>query len=304
MITVMGEALIDIIVSPEGEVTSVVGGAPLNTARTLARLGHAVTFLGGVSSDAFGRRIRRLLDQDGVGLALGDLLAEPTSLAIAQLDPAGAATYRFMVEGTAAASVRPAQAVRALDPDTRVLHVGTLGLMLEPLAHATRAVVDSVASECLVMIDPNCRPSAMRDSAVFHPTLQAVLARADVIKVSGDDLHFLSPELDLVAAARRLQHESRALVLVTDGAQAVRVIGPRAEVVIAVPPIDVVDTVGAGDAFSGGFLSYWQSHDCLRRDLQDMDHVVAAVSFGIRVAGLTCQKAGAQPPFAADVASR
>ena len=107
MISVLGEALVDIIVDPRGEVTSVVGGAPLNTARTIARLGIPATFLGGVSTDAFGGRIMRLLDDDGVTLGLGAQVPEPTTLAIAQIDEHGAATYRFMMEGTSAAAVTP-----------------------------------------------------------------------------------------------------------------------------------------------------------------------------------------------------
>ena len=98
MITVIGEALVDIIVDTEGQVTSVIGGAPLNTARAVARLGIPATFLGGVSTDAFGERIVRLLEADGVTLALGAQVPEPTTLAIATLDDSGAATYRFMME--------------------------------------------------------------------------------------------------------------------------------------------------------------------------------------------------------------
>ena len=134
VITVVGEALIDIIVDPAGNVTSVVGGAPLNTARTIARLGVPATFLGGVSTDAFGARIMRLLESDGVGYALGSQVDEPTTLAIAQIDAHGAATYRFMMEGTSAAAVTPEAALAHVGSDCSALHVGTLGLVLQPLA--------------------------------------------------------------------------------------------------------------------------------------------------------------------------
>lgn len=302
MITVMGEDLIDIIVSPAGEVTSVVGGAPLNTARTLARLGYPATFLGGVSQDSFGQRIKRQLDEDGVGYALGELMAEPTTLAIAELDHDGAATYRFMFEGTAAASLTPERAVVALNTDSQVLHVGTLALVFEPLAHATRAVVKAVSSECIVMVDPNCRPSVMQDSAMFTDTLMEVLERADIVKVSGDDLEFLWPQLSPDEAARKLQRESNAVVLFTDGSKSVKVIMASGEAVLEVPEVAVVDTVGAGDSFSGGFLAAWLEAGLGHKDLSNLDAVVKAAKFGIRVAGLTCQKAGAQPPFPAELA--
>ncbi len=171
MITVLGEALVDVIVDTQGQVTSVVGGAPLNTARTVARLGIPATFLGGVSTDSFGRRILRLLESDGVTLGLGELVPEPTTLAIAQLDEGGAATYRFLLDGTAAAAVTPGMALTHMDPDCRAIHVGTLGLVLQPLADASVAVVAHAAADQLVMIDPNCRPSVMATSPVFRGAL-------------------------------------------------------------------------------------------------------------------------------------
>ncbi len=167
MITVLGEALVDIIVDPRGEVTSVVGGAPLNTARTVARLGQPACFLGGVSTDAFGRRIRALLDADGVVLGLGAQVPEPTTLAIAQLDEGGAATYRFLMEGTSSAAVTPELALAHADPAASALHVGTLGLVLEPVADAVVALVAAASDDQLVMVDPNCRPSVMTGSAVL-----------------------------------------------------------------------------------------------------------------------------------------
>ena len=115
VITVIGEALVDVIVDTDGEVTSVVGGAPLNTARAVARLGVPATFLGGISTDAFGRRILRLLEADGVILGLGVQVPEPTTLAIAQLDEGGAATYRFLMEGTSSAALTPAMALSHID---------------------------------------------------------------------------------------------------------------------------------------------------------------------------------------------
>jgi fructokinase len=297
----MGEALIDIIVDPAGDVTSVVGGAPLNTARTLARLGVPASFLGGVSSDAFGQRIHRLLISDGVAMALPDLVEEPCTLAIAQIDEHGAATYRFMMEGTSAAAVTPEIAVAAITPDCTAIHVGTLGLVLQPLADAAAAVVAAARPEQIVMVDPNCRPSVMTSSEVFDRTLAAVLSRADVVKVSGDDLAFMSPGVDPLTAAVDLQQRSGAVVLFTDGANSVWVITTKARTELPVPKVPVIDTVGAGDSFSGGFLAYLAQHGLNRSALEDAGVLVAAAQFGIRVAGITCQRAGAEPPFAAEL---
>lgn len=302
-ITVIGEALIDVIVDPTGHVsTSVVGGAPLNTARTLARLGIATSFLGGVSTDAFGERIMRLLAEDGVQYALGAQVASPTTLAIAQLDRDGAATYRFMMEKTSACDVTPERGLAAVPEDTKVIHAGTLGLVLEPLAHATMAVVAASPPERIVMIDPNCRPSVMTSSDVFDRTLAAVMQRADIIKVSGDDLAFMFPGVASMVAARRVQKSSGAAVLFTDGANAVHVMAAGGERRLDVPRVPVVDTVGAGDSFSGGFLAWWLKSKLDRTALSELDLLEQAAKYGIAVAGITCQRPGADPPHAADLA--
>ncbi len=301
MITVIGEALVDIIVDQQGGVTSVVGGAPLNTARTIARLGVPATFLGGVSTDSFGRRIMRLLDADGVVLGLGAQVPEPTTLAIAQLDEGGAATYRFMMEGTSASAVTPEMALAHIGSDCRALHVGTLGLVLQPLADATVAVVAGASDDQLVMADPNCRPSVMTGSSVFRQALDSVLLRADLVKVSGDDLEFLFPGQNALEAAVSLNADSGAVVLFTDGANVVHVIGPGTDVVLDVPKVPVVDTVGAGDSFSGGFLAWWLHNGLARADVADLEKVAQAARFGIAVAGITCQRPGADPPHSNEV---
>ncbi len=295
MITVIGEALVDIIVDAQGEVTSVVGGGPLNTARTVARLGHDSYFLGGVSTDPFGQRIMRLLDEDRVVLGLGHQVDEPTTLAIAQIDAHGAATYRFMMDGTSAAAVTPEMALAALNHDSKAIHAGTLALVLEPLADALVAVVQAADDDQLVMIDPNCRPSVDRRDLLIR-SLAGVLPRADVIKVSGDDLEYLHPGIGLIDGARQMAVDSDALVLFTDGANAVHVITATEDIVVPVPRVQVADTVGAGDSFSGGFLAWWLQHGHGRGELGDLDAVVAATRFGITVSGITCQRPGADPP--------
>lgn len=297
MITVGSDALIDLIVDADGNVTSVVGGGALNTARSIARLGQPVSFLGGVSVDSFGRRIRRLLDADGVRYALADSVSAPTTLAIAELDATGAATYRFMLVGTSVDAMTEQMALAHVPADTSILHVGTLGLMLEPTASALRSVVEAAPDDRLVMVDPNCRPSVLSDDTVFRRTLAAVFPRADVIKVSGDDVAFLYPGMPAVDGAAELQRLSGALVLLTDGAASVHVLTASDHITVDVPPVPVADTVGAGDSFSGGFLAHWAMRDLTITHLQDLPTVLDAVRFGIEVAGITCQRPGADPPF-------
>ena len=161
--------------------------------------------------------------------------------------------------------------------------------------------MNSALGDQLVMVDPNCRPSVMTGSAVFAEALASVLPRADVVKVSGDDLAFLYPTVERAQAAADLARSSGSVVLFTDGAEAVRILAAGTEVVVDVPRVPVVDTVGAGDSFSGGFLAWWMHHGKGRKDLADVDSVVAAARFGVAVASITCQRAGAEPPHIADV---
>jgi fructokinase len=219
-------------------------------------------------------------------------------LAIASLDDEGAATYQFLIDGTSSLSVTPEIALNALDGKATALHIGTLAFVFEPLSQATRAVVAAMNENQLLMVDPNARPSVMRDPSQFWETFNEALDRADVIKFSGDDLDYMFPDLSNQDAARDVCRRSQAVVLLTDGSKGVHVFMHTEEFHVNVPEIHVVDTVGAGDAFSGGFLSYWDKHNLGRDELANTEEVRAAVEFGIKVAGLTCQRVGAMPPFA------
>ncbi len=302
MIVVIGEALVDIIVDADGNIGSVVGGGPFNAARTIARLDQPVMFMGPYSKDPFGRRIHEALTADNVTMAFPDPVDAPSTIALAQLDEGGAATYRFLFDGSSATLVTPDQALAALPADLTAIHAGTLGLVFEPLASATVALVQNAPENCLVFIDPNCRPSTVKDLAAYKATLDAVLPRADIIKVSGDDVEFLRPDAkSTLEVAREWAKQYNAVVLLTDGADAVHVVLPGADMRLDVPQVDVVDTVGAGDSFGGGFLSWWMQTGLDRSDLRDIDMVRNAAQFGIRVAGMTCEREGAQPPHLREV---
>jgi fructokinase len=151
------------------------------------------------------------------------------------------------------------------------------------------------------MVDPNCRPAVIRDRATWLERLGAVIARADVVKVSGDDLDYLAPGVATGSAARGLLDRGPSIALLTDGGRDVVVITRRGTVELAVPAVRVVDTVGAGDSFSGGFLARWIERGLGRADLADDEAVTEAVARAIEVASVTCQRAGADPPHRADL---
>lgn len=295
MIVVGGESLIDLIARAD-QLRAVPGGGPYNVARTVARLGRRCAYLGPLSTDRFGVLLREALRADGVIDTWAPFTEDPTTLAVAQIGADGAATYGFYVERTSAADLAPEQALAVLAAEPDVLYVGTLGLVLEPAAAAYEALVDAAAPEVLVAVDPNCRPGAIRDPVAYRARLARVLARADVVKVSTDDLDFLSPDVDHVTGAQQLRDLGASVVLLTDGAREVTVVAEQRRRVVPVPEIEVVDTVGAGDSFLGGVLSWWDAHQFGRDRLADEEAVVAAVNFGIAVSAITCGRTGAEPP--------
>ena len=301
MIVVAGEALHDLVVELDGARVSLhPGGGPFNAARTVGRLGGRVAFLGRLSDDELGRRLRALLEADGVLLDTSIRTSDPTTLALAELTERNA-VYRFYTAGTSAAGLTPAEAVDALPDETGALHVGTLGLVLEPTADAVEALVGGVTDEVVVLVDPNCRPAAIPDPALYRERLDRILERADVVKASEDDLAWLAPDTDSVEAARTLLERGPQVVLVTRGPRDALVITGADVEPVASPDVDVVDTIGAGDAFSGAFLAWWQREGLARDALDRHEALVDATGFACRVAARTCERAGAEPPTAAEV---
>jgi fructokinase len=300
-IVVAGESLIDRIVRPDGTIEEVPGGGPFTTTRALARLGLPVSFIGGLSTDAHGRRLRMLLENDGADLSLAVASDAPTLVAVAEVDSEGTATYRFEPPGSAAATLRAADLPGDLPPDTAALHVGTLGLVFEPTANTIAGVVGAAPPDVLVVLDPNIRPSAIDDAAGYRLRLARVLARADVVRASHHDLAWLEPDRSIAETATRIVGGGSSLLLLTDGAGPVRIVTGQGVRAVPVPAVRVVDTVGAGDAFGAGFLAAWLGAERDRSALRDPDAVETAVRFAIRVASWTVGRPGAALPTRADL---
>ena len=296
MIVVAGEALMDLIVGPDGSVAANPGGGPFNTARTIARLGQTVTFLGRVSNDRFGRDLRAKLARDGVSETGVIETDDPTTLAVVELDEHGVATYRFYVDGTSAAGLTEADAASVMTGRIAALHVGTLGLVLEPVATTIERLVRESDTERLVMLDPNCRPSATVDPPAFRTRIERVARRADVVKVSDDDLRFLAPGDEPASTIERLLQNGTRVVLRTHGSDDVEIRTPSAQESVAVPSVEVVDTVGAGDVFSGAFLASWFGEGRGRDELASVDLVCDSVRVAVRAAAMSCTRPGADPP--------
>jgi fructokinase len=298
MILVGGEALYDLVVQGDGdELRGHPGGGPFNTARTIGRLRQPVAYLGRISSDRFGRSLEALLSEDGVGLEAVVRTDEPTTLAVAEVDHEGVARYRFYERATAATGLTPEAALAAAPAAVDILHVGTLGLALEPVATALEAVVERVADSALIAVDPNCRPWVIDDAAAYRERLDRVLKRAHLLKVSEEDIAYLEPDRPPVEGVRALLEGGPTVGLLTRGPNGALVVTRTAEVAVPAPRAKVVDTIGAGDAFGGGFVAWWSERGLGRDDLGQIDLVVEATRFACLVAARTCSKPGASPPW-------
>jgi fructokinase len=300
-VVVTGEALIDLVLARDGNLDGHPGGGPYNVARTIGRLEQPVRYLGRISTDGFGKRLRLELEEDGVGLDSVVATDAPTTLALAELDAAGAARYHFYDKGTSAPGLTLEAASSAFPEQVAIFYLGTLGLVFEPLATTLEALVARMGDDTLVAMDPNCRPSTLDDPAAFRGRLARLLVRTDVLKASEEDLGWIDPGTDPVAAARALLVQDNAVALVTlggDGALAVT----QADVIeVQSPEVEVVDTIGAGDAFMGAFLAHWHSRGLGRWDLHRLDEVEQAAALACRVAAITCSRAGADPPRLAEL---
>lgn len=303
MIVVCGEALIDLVPSGNGTVRQTPGGGPFNTARALARLGVSTAFLSHLSNDPLGCMLLDRLAADDVDLSLTTCGPEPTTLAVAQLDGDGLATYSFAPDGTSAPNLTADMVPRALGADVSALHVGTLGLVLEPMATTLTELTQREATRRLVMLDPNVRPALVVDTGRYRQRVQFLMAQSTIVKVSDEDLEWLFPGLDREAAADRIISAGARLVVVTLGGQGAFGVMSHVRACVPAPTVDVVDTIGAGDAFGAALLAWLHDHEALRRNLVlDSHELEAALAFACLAASITCTRAGAEPPCRAELA--
>lgn len=304
MIGVIGEALIDLEVSASNPRHPVAhpGGSPMNVAVTLGRLESDVAFFGRLASDAFGRLLRSHLSESHVNLRWAVDAAEPTSLAIVSVAADGGASYSFHVDGTADWQWDAAEL--PLESGLDAVHAGSLALALDPGGDVVERWLASVSRDTTISLDPNVRPALLGDPESFRERLVRWLAFSSIVKVSDEDLAWIWPGADPVDLARDWIAQGRKLVIVTRGRKGSLVLCGGKEFEVAAEPVDVVDTVGAGDSFSGALLDWLFRNGRLAPEGLDGltgDEARAAVEFASEIAAITCSRRGANPPWRSEL---
>jgi fructokinase len=305
MILCCGEALIDMLPREtsvgETAFAPYPGGAVFNTAIALGRLGVKAGFFCPLSDDLFGQRLRAALDGSGVDHSLSPAVDRPCTLAFVTLTN-GQAQYAFYDSGTALRDMALAE-LPVLDDSVRALFFGGISLVGEPCG-AGFATLCAHAGNRVVMLDPNIRPGFIRDEAAYRARLDAMLARADIVKVSDEDLRWLMGAGDVADLAGALRVRGPRVVIVTEGAEGARAFHAGGVAHAAANRVEVGDTVGAGDTFNAGFLAALGDAGLLSRDAVaslDTDTLTAALALGAQTAAVTVARAGANPPWRAEL---
>ena len=319
MITVAGEAVIDLVDEGGGLYRAHPGGSAANAAVGLARLGVPCSILARLSTDALGGQLASHLAGNGVSLRDAVRAAEPTTLALASLDEAGRATYSFYFQGTADWQWRRDELPGALAPDVTALHAGSMTLALAPGA---RAVEDLLAAErargrVTISIDPNIRPHIAAGRADEVARVERQIRLAHIVKASEEDTDWLYPGLGYESVARAWQRLGPDLVVITLGARGAYALAPDGtEVRRPARPVAVADTVGAGDAFCAGLLdALWRRgllgsangppapDDAAENagGVMPLGRIAAGditevVDWAVLAATVTCERPGADPP--------
>ncbi|MEJ6510337.1 MAG: carbohydrate kinase [Octadecabacter sp.] len=302
MILACGEALIDMLPreSTKGEAAFAPypGGAVFNTAIGLGLLGIETQFLCGMSSDFLGDILRDGLDAAGVDHSPSPKLVAPCTVAFVKLVD-GQATYAFYDENSAMRTLTVAPAI-----DANALFFGGISLVGDGCGDTFEALMLREAPARVTMIDPNIRPSFIRDVVAYRARIDRMMEAADIIKLSDEDLHWFEGEGDLPDLARGLVAKGAKLVCITEGADGVTGYSAEHEVFVPSERADVVDTVGAGDTFNAGLLAGLDRAGNLTKAKiagLSAEDIRSALHLGVRAAAVTVSRAGANPPTAAEL---
>jgi len=286
---VIGESLIDIVERDEH-----VGGSPLNVAVGLARLGRDVDFLTHIGDDPRGRRIAEYVNAAGVHLVSGSQSAVRTAVAQLTVDENGSADYVFDLDWQLSATPMVAPPL--------FVHTGSIAAVQEPGCLAVAALIDTYHVSATITFDPNVRPPLIVDRDLARERIEHLVERSDIVKVSEEDLCWIDPERPPEQIAQTWRTLGPSVVAVTMADRGAVAVCAAGEVRVPARPVQVVDTVGAGDAFTVGLIDALWAQGLLggqrRGELAriDLDALTAALEAASNAAALTVARAGADLP--------
>lgn len=306
MFVVCGEALWDLYgaESPSGLTFDArIGGSPFNVAVGLARLGQEASLLTGLSTDRLGERLLKRLEAEHVVTAHLVRKDRPTTLSLVEVGPNGSPSYAFYGEGAADRAVQVSDLPK-LDETVWGLHAGSFSLVAEPIGSSLLTLFERCRMGRLVTLDPNVRLTAKPDIDLWRARINAFVRLSDLVKVSTEDLALLHPNVAIPEIADNWRRAGAAMVIVTRGADGAEAHGVFGRVEVPGVPVEVVDTVGAGDSFMSALIAGLAERGIRAGErLADFsaEEVVSLLNFTTRASAITCTRRGADPPRRSEI---
>ena len=307
MIVSCGEALIDFVPQPAaGRGTAFAGfpgGSPFNVAIAVGRLGQPAAFFGGLSNDFFGDTLRRALGESNVDVTLTQAAERPTTLAFVSLD-GGNARYAFFDENTAGRMLTEAD-LPALPKTVAALHFGSLSLAGEPCGSTFEALMRRERNDRVISLDLNVRSTLIHNREGYLARIDRLVAMADIVKLSEEDLAWVTPGASFEALAERYQTLGARVVILTKGGDGALAAARGLKVSVPAVAVKVADTIGAGDTFTGATLVWLARQEKLTKAAiaaLDRDDLTALLQFAAKAAAITVSRPGADPPWLRELA--
>lgn len=303
MIVCCGEALIDFLPREGGTYQPLNGGSIFNTAIALGRLGVATGFFSGLSTDFFGDSLKQGLKASGVDLKYVKIWDRPTTLAFVKFD-GGHARYSFF-DDNSASRMLVKKDLPKLAAKVTALHFGSISLIPEPGGATLEVLMKRETKTRVISLDPNIRPSLIKDRRSHLARLNRLIAMCDILKISDEDVKWMTGKTDLTGAARKWLKAGAKIVAITKGGEGVEAFTKRFAISLPAVKVKLADTVGAGDTFTAGLLAALARANRLTKP-----HLAAigeealreALSFAAQAAAITCSRPGADPPWARELA--
>ena len=306
MIICCGEALIDMLPRKSREHGSVLlpvaGGSVFNTAIALGRLGEETRFFSSISTDRFGHLLKDQLTASGVDYTLCHQSERPTTLAFMELKN-GQANYNFYDEGTAGQMLGE-QDLPVIDRDIDAMVFGGISLISEPCGSAFETLMKRNAAKCVIYLDPNIRPDMIKNSSQHRKRIQRMITLSDIVKVSDEDLQWIEPDLVETDIVGKWLGSGVSLIIITHGGNGSAAFSTTGTIRTGAQPVDIIDTIGAGDSFNAGILSALREAGLLNKSslaAADIGDIRPALKQATMIASITVSRAGADAPWKSEL---